>query len=102
MCGIVARVGRWDEAWLNRMNTQLAHRGPDGAGTYVDRAAGVGLAMRRLSIVDLEGGQQPMQNEDGSVCVVFNGEIYNAPALRVRLEAAGHQFTSSHSDTEVL
>jgi asparagine synthase (glutamine-hydrolysing) len=79
----------------------LAHRGPDAEGVWVDERAGVGLAHRRLSIVDLAGGDQPLWNEDESVVVVFNGEIYNYPALRRELEAKGHVFRT-HSDTEVL
>lgn len=102
MCGIVGLAGWQDESWLSRMNAVLHHRGPDGSGEYRDREAGVGLAMSRLSIIDLVGGQQPMSNEDGAVWLVYNGEVYNAPEIRPRLEAAGHRFRTSHSDTEVL
>jgi asparagine synthase (glutamine-hydrolysing) len=84
---------------LGAMNATLAHRGPDSAGTFLDGP--VGLAMRRLSIIDLVGGDQPIGNEDGSVTVVQNGEIYNYRELRRDLEARGHRF-STHSDTEVL
>lgn len=77
----------------------IAHRGPDGAGTHVAR--GLGLGMRRLSIIDLEGGWQPIWNEDQSVGVVFNGEIYNYIELRQELVAAGHVF-KTQTDTEVL
>jgi asparagine synthase (glutamine-hydrolysing) len=79
----------------------IVHRGPDEAG-YLDRPEdGVGLGMRRLSIIDLAGGSQPISNEDGSVHVVFNGEIYNYREIGQRLRAAGHQFATS-ADTEVL
>jgi asparagine synthase (glutamine-hydrolysing) len=81
------------------MCTAIAHRGPDDWGTFVE--AGVGLGMRRLSIVDLAGGHQPIANEDGTVVVVFNGELYNYPSLYQELVAKGHRF-STRTDTEVL
>lgn len=81
------------------MCNAIAHRGPDAEGYYV--ADGVALGMRRLSIIDVGGGQQPIYNEDGSIAVVFNGEIYNHHALRHELEASGHRFRT-RSDTEVL
>jgi asparagine synthase (glutamine-hydrolysing) len=81
------------------MNERLVHRGPDSDGLFHD--GGVALAMRRLSIIDLEGGDQPISNEDGSVTVVQNGEIYNYRELREELERRGHRF-ATHSDTEVL
>lgn len=104
MCGI---VGMWrgpggepvDDASLRRMNAAIVHRGPDDEGLFVDGAFGMG--MRRLSINDLAGGHQPLTNEDGSVVVVCNGEIYNSPELRRDLEARGHQFRS-HSDVAVI
>jgi asparagine synthase (glutamine-hydrolysing) len=77
----------------------IRHRGPDDEGIHVE--AGVGLGMRRLSIIDLAGGHQPIHNEDGSVWIVFNGEIYNYRELRGELEAAGHRFATS-SDTETI
>src|SRR5438105_13554125 len=80
------------------MSDLLAHRGPDSAGEHVD--VGVALAARRLSIVDLAGGDQPIANEDGSCVVVQNGEIYNFPELRRELEREGHDFRT-RSDTEV-
>jgi asparagine synthase (glutamine-hydrolysing) len=83
------------------MNGTMTHRGPDDEGSYVDREAGVGLGARRLSIIDVEGGHQPLSNEDGSVWAALNGEIYNHPALRERLLAAGHTLRTG-SDTEVL
>ena len=101
MCGIAGVHGWVDEDRLDEMLTCIRHRGPDEGGRYVNAAENVMLGMRRLSIVDLEGGSQPIYNEDGSVAVVFNGEIYNCGALRERLESAGHTFTTD-SDTEVL
>jgi len=102
MCGIVGLVGAGRSGDIGRMNSLLTHRGPDDSGEYQDPAAGVFLAMRRLSILDAEGGRQPMSNADGSLWIVHNGEIYNAPELRQNLTAQGVRFRSSHSDTEVL
>ena len=84
---------------LGRMCTAIRHRGPDDEGLYTD--SGVGLGMRRLSIIDLATGQQPIHNEDHTVWVVFNGEIYNYAALRNELEAHGHRFYTA-SDTETI
>jgi asparagine synthase (glutamine-hydrolysing) len=84
---------------LQRMNETLVHRGPDGGGFHYE--PGVGLGHRRLSIIDVSGGQQPMSNEDRSVWVVFNGEIYNYQELRQTLEGCGHRF-STGSDTETI
>ena len=81
------------------MNDAIAHRGPDGEGVHIE--AGVGLAHRRLAIIDVASGQQPMFNEDQSIAVVFNGEIYNFADLTVELAARGHVF-QTHSDTEVI
>jgi asparagine synthase (glutamine-hydrolysing) len=91
--------GAVDFAPLDRMNDALRHRGPDAAGRLVDGP--VAFAMRRLSIIDLAGGDQPIGNEDGSVQVVQNGEIYNYRELRARLERRGHRFRTA-SDTETL
>lgn len=104
MCGICGIFkceadGVVDGDLLRMMNTTLAHRGPDDEGYYVEGP--VGLAMRRLSIIDLAGGHQPIGNEDKSIRVVFNGEIYNYPELRADLIAAGHRL-STNSDTEVI
>ena len=102
MCGIVGftgmRAGR--EAILKAMTDAIAHRGPDGEGSYF--GSGVALGHRRLSIIDLAGGAQPMFNEDKNLAVVFNGEIYNFMELRAKLVEAGHTFSTDHSDTEVL
>lgn len=102
MCGIVGIAGPHDPKWLLRMSHLIVHRGPDDDGTYQDKEADVSLATRRLTIIDPIGGSQPMNNEDKSVIVVFNGEIYNAIEIRSKLVAKGHHFKSSHSDTEVL
>ncbi len=103
MCGLAGifhpEGGAVDAALLRRMTAALAHRGPDGDGFHLE--AGVGLGHRRLAIIDIGGGQQPMFNEDRSVVIVFNGEIYNFAALRGTLEAAGHVFRS-HCDTETI
>jgi len=104
MCGIVGIVSldpreRVDEALLKRMRDVLRHRGPDDEGLWTDGP--VGLGHRRLSIVDVAGGQQPMANEDGSCWIVYNGEIYNHAALRPGLEAAGHRYRT-RSDTETI
>jgi len=85
---------------LGQMLDRIAHRGPDGEGMHV-APGGVAMGMRRLSIVDLEGGGQPIWNEDGTIGVVFNGEIYNHLELRRALEARGHRL-HTRSDTEVL
>lgn len=100
MCGICGFTGTPDRDVLERMANAIVHRGPDESGYW--ESGGLSLGMRRLSIVDVNTGQQPVFNEDGSVCVVFNGEIYNHPELRKELLKKGHQFRSHHSDTEVL
>jgi asparagine synthase (glutamine-hydrolysing) len=102
MCGIVGVAGSHTAAWVQEMNGMIVHRGPDDQGMYSSPAGDVSLAMRRLSILDLEGGHQPMSSQDQSVWIVFNGEIYNAPELRADLESRGHTFVTAHSDTEVL
>ena len=100
ICGVVSLTGaQVDPDRLAQMNDTLSHRGPDDAGTYL--GAGVGLAMRRLSIIDVAGGTQPLTNETSTVHVVQNGEIYNYRELRARLLARGHRF-ATNSDTEVL
>jgi asparagine synthase (glutamine-hydrolysing) len=122
MCGIGGILRgdgkRIPESWLTAIDTRIAHRGPDGAGRFRDRvtthdATGrrvveVALVHRRLAIIDLETGDQPLvskqgrTSEEGLVAVVFNGCIYNHRELRRELEAAGHRFATDHSDTEVL
>ncbi len=104
MCGIAGMVQSHpddavDHAAIHRMCEAIVHRGPDDEGIFVK--AGVGLGMRRLSIIDLAGGHQPVFNEDKTISIVFNGEIYNFPELRSQLLARGHLF-STHSDTEVI
>jgi asparagine synthase (glutamine-hydrolysing) len=99
ICGIARRNGAVERAELEAMAATLEHRGPDSDGYLVDGE--VGLGARRLSIIDLEGGDQPIANEKGTVHVVQNGEIYNHEELRVELERAGHRFRT-RSDTEVL
>ncbi len=99
ICGITTTRGAVDRERLAAMSATLEHRGPDSDGTYVD--GGIGLAARRLSIIDLAGGDQPIANEDGTVVVVQNGELYNYRELRAQLERAGHRFTTQ-GDTEVL
>jgi asparagine synthase (glutamine-hydrolysing) len=103
VCGI-AGIVRWDHApvfehEIRSMCGAMLHRGPDAEGVYL--GAGVALGMRRLSIIDLDNGQQPVSNEDGSVWVVFNGEIYNYRELRRDLERSGHTFQTA-SDTETI
>jgi asparagine synthase (glutamine-hydrolysing) len=102
MCGIVGIVGRQSDDWINGLGSAMRHRGPDDAGVFRDREAHVALAMRRLAIVDLADGHQPMSTSDGRFTIVFNGEIFNAAGLRRELEATGVQFVTDHSDTEVL
>jgi asparagine synthase (glutamine-hydrolysing) len=104
MCGIAGMVqthpdGAVNEAVIHGMCEAIVHRGPDDEGIFVKD--GVGLGMRRLSIIDLAGGHQPVFNEDKTVWIVFNGEIYNFLELRPELERRGHRF-STHSDTEVI
>ena len=103
MCGIVGIVRNdgkpVDEQLLSRMCEAIRHRGPDEDGFYVNGS--VGLAMRRLAIIDLKSGQQPIHNQDRSSWIVFNGEIYNYLELREKLEKLGHTFYTN-SDTEAI
>src|SRR5215469_10608726 len=115
MCGIAgiahSRTTPADEAALRRMCGAMVHRGPDDEGFYFSSEteaggahqenASVALGMRRLAIIDLQTGQQPIHNEDRTVWVVLNGEIYNYPELRSELEAKGHRFYTK-SDTEAI
>ncbi|MBY0402714.1 MAG: asparagine synthase (glutamine-hydrolyzing) [Cyanobacteria bacterium] len=102
MCGIVGFVGEGNTDHLQAMMNRLFHRGPDDQGVYIDSENAVYLGHLRLAILDIEGGKQPMWNQDETIGIVFNGEIYNHQELRRRLEAKGYAFQSSHSDTEVL
>ncbi len=99
MCGICGYVGQQEADWLVRMRDTLAHRGPDDAGLFRDEQ--VGLGHRRLSIIDLHSGSQPMSSADGMRVVVFNGEIYNYRELRAQLSQRGYTFRTQ-SDTEVI
>src|SRR5256885_1721904 len=104
MCGIVGIVNlnpreTVDEARLKRMRDVLRHRGPDGEGLWIDGP--VGLGHRRLSIIDVAGGAQPMSNEDDSAWITYNGGIYNHAELRPGLEARGHRYRN-RSDTETI
>ncbi|NDB21689.1 MAG: asparagine synthetase B, partial [Proteobacteria bacterium] len=104
MCGVAGWLGYRGSrdgasVLLERMKQAIYHRGPDEDGSFVDDRVAIG--MQRLAIVDLAGGQQPMANEDDTIWIVFNGEIYNALDLRPGLEAAGHRFRTN-SDTEVI
>ena len=108
MCGIAGILryegpGGRPDALLRAMNASLAHRGPDGEDIWLSNDGRVGLAHRRLAIVDLSAAAgQPMSNEDGTVWVTYNGEIYNHQDLRAELVKSGHRFKTDHSDTEVL
>lgn len=107
MCGIagVLSFGEFEVTpeYVTALREPLAHRGPDGARTWVSDDRRIGLGFRRLAIVDLsENAMQPMTNEDGSIRLLLNGEIYNHAELRPELEAAGHRFHTDHADTEVV
>jgi asparagine synthase (glutamine-hydrolysing) len=110
MCGIVGVLSftnsafRVSEHYLTRMRDVMAHRGPDGAGNFISPDHRLGLGFRRLAIIDLsERAMQPMSNEDGTLWVVFNGEIYNHAEIRAELERlGGHRWKTDHSDTEVI
>jgi asparagine synthase (glutamine-hydrolysing) len=106
MCGIVGFKSQHDcrsvKEQLHDASKRLSHRGPDDSGLVYDEAAGVGLAHRRLSIIDLSSaGHQPMKSDDGKVCICYNGEIYNFRKIRKILDARGHKFNSA-TDTEVV
>ncbi len=100
MCGIAALTGSFDDALLNSLGTALRHRGPDGGGVF--RGEGAALVARRLAILDLPGGEQPLVSDDGRSAIAFNGEIYNVRELKRSLEAEGIRFRSDHSDTELV
>ena len=102
MCGLAGFAGAGGRGDLEAMARLVAHRGPDGEGFFLDRETRVFLGHRRLAIVDIAGGAQPMASPDGQIVVVYNGEIYNHRELRSALIAKGHVFRTDHSDTEVL
>ncbi|HVJ62359.1 MAG TPA: asparagine synthase (glutamine-hydrolyzing), partial [Tahibacter sp.] len=102
MCGIAGFVGRTDPVALRAMIGRLKHRGPDGEGLLESAPDGVHLAQRRLAVIDLAGGYQPMRTLDDAACIVFNGEIYNFAELRDALQREGVRFFTDHSDTEVV
>ena len=99
MCGIAGIVSSDHQGVIRPMTDALAHRGPDGHGYYRD--AHIALGHRRLSIIDLECGDQPISDETGRLQLIANGEIYNFPELRKQLEAAGHRF-KTNTDVEVI
>ncbi len=104
MCGICGKMflrddRKVDPMLIERMSTVMSHRGPDDHGVYVSRK--IGLGHRRLSIIDLQTGKQPLSNEQGNIWVVFNGEIYNYKELRKELVEKGHYF-KTNTDTEVI
>ena len=110
MCGIVGALIFKDcaftitDPYITCMRDTMKHRGPDGAGIWISKDKRVGLGHRRLSIIDLsDAASQPMSNEDGSLWVSFNGEIYNHAEIRAELERIGvHRWRTDHSDTEVI
>ncbi len=102
MCGIVGLIGPQEDGWIEAMNGRILHRGPDDSGIHRDPGAQVAIAMRRLSIIDLAGGHQPMITPAGGHAIVYNGEVYNAAELRQTLERRGAQFHTDHSDTEAV
>ena len=101
MCGIVGLIGKESRHWINKMNDVQYHRGPDEDGFYSD-GADISLAMRRLSIMDIEGGSQPIISNDEKYVLIYNGEIFNAYDLRADLERKGEIFDTNNSDTELL
>ena len=100
MCGICGFTGKQDEVTLRGMTQSIFHRGPDEDGFYSDGK--INLGMRRLSIIDVTTGHQPVHNEDKDLWTIFNGEIYNFQELRKELEGKGHRFYTDHSDTEAI
>jgi asparagine synthase (glutamine-hydrolysing) len=99
ICGVHDPNGNIDDNLIRKMSDVLTHRGPDDEGYHVEEKVGMGF--KRLSIIDLEMGNQPMANEDGSIWIVYNGEVYNFPSLKEELAGKGHQFRTK-SDTEVI
>ncbi|MBX9743539.1 MAG: asparagine synthase (glutamine-hydrolyzing) [Chthoniobacterales bacterium] len=102
MCGIAGFIGSGNREVLEKMTRALAHRGPDAEGFFIEEKKGIHFGHRRLSILDLAQGAQPMATLDGELIIIFNGEIYNHLELRAELLAKGYHFQTDHSDTEVL
>ena len=102
MCGICGFIGKGTIDDLKAMNNSIIHRGPDDEGLWSNESLGIYLGHRRLSIIDIVGGKQPMWTQNATHCIVFNGEIYNHKELRIELLAKGYKFQTNHSDTEVL
>ena len=102
MCGLTGFIGSGDEKILQHMTGLLTHRGPDSSGYYIDDVNKIFIGHRRLGVIDVLNGSQPMLDEKKDICVVYNGEIYNHKKLRKELESFGHRFKTSHSDTEVI
>src|SRR5262245_8846540 len=101
MCGICGRTDDPRATAVAAMNAAMRHRGPDDEGTHTDRAHGLSLGARRLSVIDVEGGHQPLANEDGPIWAALDGEIYNHPRLQALLRERGHELRTG-TDTEVL
>jgi len=101
MCGICGTTGIADERLMRRMCEVLVHRGPDDTGFYIDKENKISLGVRRLSIIDLKGGHQPIHDEDKKIWIIFNGEIYNFVELREFLKKKGHSFYT-RTDTETI
>lgn len=103
MCGIVGFTGSADKSYLiEKMNNAQFHRGPDDSGHFYCSKNNIHLGMRRLSIIDIDRGDQPMKNPSNETCIIYNGEIFNSPELRINLEKKGYKFKSHNSDTEVI
>lgn len=102
MCGIVGYIGAEARTQIERMNASQCHRGPDSGDFHFDATFDLAIGMRRLAILDLAGGEQPMTSPDGRYVIVYNGEIFNSPELKRDLENQGVVFQTDHSDTEVL
>ncbi|MCD4721405.1 MAG: asparagine synthase (glutamine-hydrolyzing) [Desulfobacula sp.] len=102
MCGVAGFIGQGSRTDIKRMTDALQHRGPDADGFFHDQGNGLFFGHRRLSIIDIQDGMQPMSTTDNNLAIIFNGEIYNHAELRNELEQKGHKFISNHSDTEVL
>lgn len=99
ICGIALKEGEVNEKRLGAMTDVLHHRGPDDSGVFIDK--NIGLGHRRLSIIDVQSGHQPISNEDDTIWISYNGEVYNHSDIRQRLIGAGHQY-KTRSDTETL